>query len=318
VTKPLVDIALDSIQSIFRQALINGNFDVWQRGTNFTSGYTADRWCGIALSSSTISKQIATPPIGSTSYMRATVNALGGYANFGQPFESDVCNKLKGKYVSLSVLIRRDATYDGQYQLFIDKNSAANTSGGTWVNVGSSTPYVLTTSWVLYKLENVLIPSDANGLRVQIAALNGTRPANSYIEFAQCQFNVGPVILPFQPKSYGEELRDCIGFCEIWNLGNGEKFGIGIQLNATTATCMIRFQPKRAIPTITGTGVPGDFGIVGLGGGIIPATVITFTGQSITGAGVDITVASGLVGGYAAALSTMGGGKYIIIDSEIY
>lgn len=228
--------------------LINGNFDVWQRGmtlTPFIGNYLADRWYCADVVSATFSKQTASPPQGSDAYARITINANAGYLNIAQAFESDICNKLKGKTVSISIQMRKDSTFDGQHFLQVDKNAVANTSGGTWTPVKASSTINLSTSWAVYKLENVQIPSDANGLRLSIWTTGGVRPANSFVEISQAQINLGNIALTYQPKSFAEELVLCQRFYEK-SYDYATAFG-------TSVTDGIFYMQTAETPALTGT-----------------------------------------------------------------
>ena len=93
--------------------LINGNMDVWQRGTSFTAAtnplnsddtYLMDRW--ILLSDGNdivdVSQQTASPPSGSLYFARADVQTINKKFGFITFLENKDAVKLQGKTVSLS------------------------------------------------------------------------------------------------------------------------------------------------------------------------------------------------------------------------
>lgn len=98
--------------SMARQAIINGNFDVWQRGTSFDSTttpandddtYTADRW--ILLSDGNdivdVSQESTTFPEGSTYALKAEVETANKKFGLVQILESIDATKFAGGHVSL-------------------------------------------------------------------------------------------------------------------------------------------------------------------------------------------------------------------------
>lgn len=307
-----------------RQAVINGNFDVWQRGTSFTTAaYGADRWY-FDISNTTASRQSSGAPVGSQYYNRMTMTA-SGYGNYYQPLESDVVKKLNGKNVTFTVKLRKNASFLSDVTIIIQKNATADTlTGGAWTTISSnvaSTANIPTgtasTDWYTISV-TATIPNDgtANGIRIFIQQTTA-QSAGTYYEVSQVQVNAGDTALPFQPRSFGEELELCQRYYERWNLGNGERFGFGLVASATSAFCSIRFSKKRTTPTVSGTGTAGDYGILGLGGGLTAATVVTFNSSSDVGCNIDVTVASGLTAGFPAVLGTTGASKYISIDAEL-
>ena len=207
--------------NLFRQAIINGNFDIWQRGTSFTNpsvgAYLADRWANVlGGGTTTVTRQTTGIPVGSTYCLRITQTDLS-FLNVAQVLESSTVDKIKGKTVTFSVKVRRNDTLTTGISLIIEKNATADTlTGGTWSTVGYTTVTNAniptgTTSSDWYDLTiTVTIPTDgtANGIRIQLNYMS-LSPNGGYVEYAQVQLCAGSVALPFQPKSYAEELRDC-------------------------------------------------------------------------------------------------------------
>lgn len=103
--------------SLARQAIINGNFDIWQRGTAFTAAstpansddtYLPDRW--ILLSDGNdivdVSRESTIIPEGSTYSLKAEVETANKKFGFLQIVESVDSMKFAGKSASLSFQAR--------------------------------------------------------------------------------------------------------------------------------------------------------------------------------------------------------------------
>jgi len=120
-----------------------GNFEVWQRGTSFltaSSGYLADRFYATITSTLDITQETTGSPLGSGSYAKVEYQGAGAKATFLQPIESTNVDRLKGKVVTATVKVRRNANFAADLVLRIQKNATADTStGGSWSSVASTT-----------------------------------------------------------------------------------------------------------------------------------------------------------------------------------
>ena len=112
----LSDKVIPANSFMFRNKIINGNFDFWQRGTSQTSsGYgSTDRWgLGHATSSKTASQQSfangqTDVPNNPKYYLRHVItSSSGGYVYAGQPIEG--VETLSGKTVTLSFYAKADS-----------------------------------------------------------------------------------------------------------------------------------------------------------------------------------------------------------------
>lgn len=100
-----------------RNKIINGNFDIWQRGTSGTSGYVADRWTTL-LSGSTaaISRQSFT--LGQTDvpgepdyFHRTVVTSSAGTSNYAITYQKiESVKTLAGQTATLSFWAKADAS----------------------------------------------------------------------------------------------------------------------------------------------------------------------------------------------------------------
>jgi hypothetical protein len=215
--------------SIYRQAIINGNFDIWQRATSAAGGTSspyvtsADRWNNFrsgGVSGSTFSRQDGTGVPGSRYCMRVqrdSGNTSTAAIMLGQAIETANSIFLRGKKLTLSFWARKGADYSASGSILqagigastaIDESFAANSS------FIKSQNFTLTTSWQKFTLttDNV-IASDVNTVKVGfIFYPTGTAGANDYYEITQVQLCAGEVDLPFQPKSFDDELKACLRY----------------------------------------------------------------------------------------------------------
>ena len=110
-----------------------------------------------------------------------------------------------------------------------------------------TTNAVLTTSWQKYTVTttNVLADTVTELGRVFNTIFTGTAGAADYFEITQVQLCAGDVALPFQPKSFNQELIDCERYCQSFvGITNGV-LGYG---NAASATAgYISIPLKRAM-----------------------------------------------------------------------
>lgn len=223
--------------SFVRQALINGNFDVWQRGTAFTSAstpansddtYLCDRWNLISDGNDAVdlSQEATEVPEGSTYSMKWDVETA---KRFGivQFLEFKDAKKLKGKTVSLSFKVKSAniaairaavlswaGTADTLTSDIVSSWAATPTWAASWTAENTPADLTVTSDWTTVKIEGIVLDSATiNNLAIAIWLPN-EETIGDIIYISQVQLNVGSVALPFQPKSYEEELRACQRYYE--------------------------------------------------------------------------------------------------------
>jgi hypothetical protein len=129
-------------------AIINGAFDIWQRGTSFTTAgvYTADRWTYAGGTSNTLTQQTFTPgaaPVAGyegTFFARYTVTTAGDW-NISQPIEN--VRSFAGETVTLSFWTRTSAASAIQNSYLIQDFGSGGSSIVVTTLAGAST----TTGW---------------------------------------------------------------------------------------------------------------------------------------------------------------------------
>ena len=182
-----------------KNLIINGGFDVWQRGTSFSSpnNYTADRW--------TASDQNGTATV--SYYDDAGVNTL----KFDQTVAStnylpNIVHKLEfpkrysGKTVTLS--IRAKASKEVALSTFFYSTTAGTYS--PYTAIGSVNTNYTTLTYT------ITIPDLSSEAGNSIDIYIGLPMNDTYtVYFDYVQLELGSVATPFEHRSYGEELALC-------------------------------------------------------------------------------------------------------------
>ncbi|AGF54535.1 hypothetical protein B0P06_001392 [Clostridium saccharoperbutylacetonicum] len=263
--------------------LINGDLQIWQRGTSFSSSgiyYSADRWKVDAGGSGgvthSISKQYDDVY---KNFIRITTT---GYANIWHQIEQAELDKLKGKTVTLSFYARK---LSGN---FVSANFRLY---GTYIDGNT-----LTTNWARYVITTT-IPLDATSINIGLVNFVAGQGGSAVTwDIAQIKLELGSIATPFVPRLYAEELALCQRYYETIQYS---------VVQPTTATGQVvraiyNFKTiKRTTPTVVlNDGYRGGFGLPTL-----------------------LSYANGAVGVQATSTSVFNGSEFsgsINADSEIY
>jgi len=240
-----------------KNLVINGGFDVWQRGTSWasvTSGYYADRWN--VVRSHTVGVDRVSCDLDGFKYAHRTTNVTAGVPtlyhnveNTGQFYEGQTLTLSFWLRASEVQRLRSGRTYDGS--TFVTNYHSFYTS----------------TEWKYYSF-TITPTSDWAGTEtffgVQVFASDGVdMSAGSWIEVTGVQLELGKVATPFEHRSYGEELALCQRYyykisSEVG--GNRAVIGTGSTYqNDGNFYVPVRFPvTMRSAPTVTNS-VASDF-----------------------------------------------------------
>ena len=258
-----------------RNAIINGNFDIWQRGTSFTgSEYGADRWLSFRSGTThTATRQAFTlgqtdVPGEPTYFIRTVVSSVAGAANASllQQRIEDV-RSFAGQQVTASFWAKADASKP----IAIEFAQSFGTGGSPSAGVESIgvTKVTLSTSWQkvtvtanIPSINGKTLGSDNNsrlGLLIYFDAGSNFNSRTDTLgqqsgtfEIAQVQVEPGPVATPFERRPIGTELALCQRNFEIGR--NDLCVGGGTQGTLTDVKVTSSFAvSKRTAPTVTAT-----------------------------------------------------------------
>lgn len=205
---PELDTAID--KDLSNQALINGNFDLWQNGTSFPAvsdlEVTANRWSVIKTNGAgtaptvAIARSTSVPDNKSKYSIKATSSTTG---TIGAGMEFSLNNSLSDidweKYIGETI----------SYSFYANVNNGVSFAAGVYDGISQQTEVFLGTgSWTLYTKQNVVLSGSATELTFKLILANATFPAttvNDYY-FSQVQLNQGEEVNLFFPRFYNQEL----------------------------------------------------------------------------------------------------------------
>jgi hypothetical protein len=256
----------------FRNRIINGGFDVWQRGTSFPSVaaviYTADRWAfyrGSLASGATISRVSGVNQQYALRAQRDSGNASTSNLVFGQVIESNNCYSLAGRSVTASVRIRAGANFSGGTVAFnVFTGTVADEGGlsnaGVWTGVTNFPSTVTpTASFAAYQLP-ITIPVGTKEICFRLAYTpTGTAGAADYIEIEEAQLEPGsvatPVATPFEQRPYGVEEALCYRYLPWWGGSEVSFKGLGMGQAVSTTGVIACLPYTIAKPRVVPTGI---------------------------------------------------------------
>ena len=309
--------------------VINSAFQVWQRGTSFTTtGYSADRWYASIGTNFTFSRQLTndTTNLPNIQYCMRLARNSGAttvaYPQITNSFETINTIPYVGKTVTFSFYARKGADWSGaSSQIFgylqsgtgTDQNLNSGYTGNVTVAGGAIT---VTTTWQRFSYTGTL-GTTATEMGVQFFGLTaGTAGANDYFEVTGVQIDVGSVALPF--RTYAGTIQGELAACQryYWRAGGQQAYqslGMGIAQGTTN----INFYVANPVPMRAGSGV-GDYStITGFNGAAFftPSAVGFAIGNSASR--VTFTVTGATSGAAYEMLTNNSTSGYIGFNAEL-
>jgi hypothetical protein len=330
-----VQEARDLVSAGRRNVIINGNFDVWQRGTSSTGALSnafssADRWRfhTRSLTTRNISRQSFTTgqsdvPGNPKYYLRfETSNNSGSYGAYMMQRIEDV-RVGSGEDVTVSFYAKVNSG-GGTFDTAFSQQFGSGGSSAVDVSAGSFIP---TSSWKKYSF-TVSLPSISgktigtnNYLRFDIRFPSNTAAT---LDVSQVQVERGRNASDFEHRSYGEELALCQRY--YWEVGsyvnnNWAPIALVIGYNATRAFGSIPTPvTMRAHPAVTFS----QLNVYSSGSAIDVTNIFRYSqtnrDQEYNGLAFEVSTASGMSAGTVYRLhakNVSGTSGYIRLNAEL-
>lgn len=193
----------------FKNRIINGAMQIWQRGTSLAvtgDAYSAaDRWKS-GGQAWTGAQSTDVPTGGAARYSLQITSASGSYGTFTHRIESLNCTDLVGKDITISFWAKNVSGLTNYY-LSVSSPNSENNFSGAGTNLLSSTYTIVNGTWTKYTFTITNLPAVvANG--IQINSYNDSSGA-SVNKFTLFQLEVGSTATEFEFRSHGTELALC-------------------------------------------------------------------------------------------------------------
>lgn len=278
-----------------KNAVINGAFDFWQRGTSFAASnsayiYTADRWLFVG-GGFTTGKTLSRQASGLTGFNYCARIQRDSGNTSTQPlylhYTAETADSLRfaGQVVTLSFYARAGANYSGSNTLGLvvatgtgNDQSVQSFTGNT--NVYSSN-YTISTTWQRFTATMTFGSTTTEFGFYFISGASGTAGAADFCEIAGVQFEAGSQATPFARAggSIGGELALCQRYYYRAVTGGSAfgRFGQGVFASGTVGYCEVQLPvTMRTVPSTT----IESGGTLGLYDGAADITITSITGTS--------------------------------------
>jgi len=273
-----------STQLSHRNLIINGGFDVWQRGTTLTTGadhFLADRWniTPPATVSTTTSKVFDSTL--QQNMLKMELNAAGGI-QFQHKIEN--FKWAHNKKLTFSFYAKSNVSHTMFVYLRIRNSSVNDLLDQDSVSLTSTlTKFVMT-----FDASDLSGYTEDSSSAIQLSFSSSGLSSGNYIQFGQAQLEVGSVATPFEHRSYGEELARCQRYYQEF----GRTGYMSCRGNGTTAVSDALIPTAtvlRASPTITG----GTwYATKGSGTTLYNGTGETYSVNSVSSQGVVVDISN--------------------------
>jgi hypothetical protein len=241
-----------------RNLIINGGFDVWQRGTTGSvvggpAYVSADRWkiyvntsTTITLSRQTFTSGQTEVPGNPTYYGRFSWLGTGSAQFFGIEELVEGVHHGAGDYLTISFYAR---TGNGE-NMTLGVNRNFGSGGSTGDTVGNYT-LELETYWKKFVI-TIPVPSLSgktigSGNYMSITWYrSGT--VSTYLDLSNVQVEYGKTATPFEHRSYGEELALCQRYYEKFSADCGNGGFATLMMASKNSNTLIVGQPIFRVP----------------------------------------------------------------------
>jgi hypothetical protein len=257
-----------------KNQVINGCFDIWQRGTSSSTNdvYLPDRWFMKAIGTSTNSQDTDVPTsLGMRYSLKMLTGASSSYSQFQYTHEQAMTIPMRGNVYTMSWYMKANSTFSGTFSPTIyysnSTDARATVMAGTAVTSTGNTSVTPTTTWTRYSI-TFTVPTDAVGIGIYFAP-SAVQASGAALWIAGVQWEKGSYAT-FLSRAGGTiqgELAACQRYYLTLANGNSQALGVVSFYNSTSIQLGVSYPVEmRTAPTIsqaTGT----SYFIVYVGGG---------------------------------------------------
>jgi len=322
--------SINSPNAVFKNRLINGDFDVAQRGTSFTSTsstnnddtYTLDRWYILSDGNDTIDvTQTTTVPTGAQNSIGLDVETINKKFGIAQIIEASNCFDVIGGNVTLSfqakvssltkldnvkcAIVAWSGTADTVTSDIISAWGAEGTNPTLIANAtyeNTPTNLNVTTSFASYRVTANVDTASTKNIIVFIWSDVTDTTLGDFLHITNVQLESGSTATGFDYRPFGTELALCQRYLPGYS-GVGFIPSAGPSGSTTVCAPMVYFPvPARAAPTGITISAASDWQVNDNAVAVTGSSLV-FEQAGITGARVTFTTASAsLTNGRSASL----------------
>jgi hypothetical protein len=316
---------LNTLSTLSGNQVINGSFDIWQRGTSFTASgiYSADRWFLPNVTGTTTVSRDTDVPTGLAGQfsIKQLTGAAASFAQWATPLENATVIPLQGRTIVVSWYMKANATWSNNFGLVATYSNStdARASQTTSVTVTAVTTPLPTTSWARY-YATLVVPTDAQGLLLRFNP-SVAQASGAELKFAGMQAEVGT--LPTIFKRAGGTIQGELAACQRYYYRNnnlsGATFGLGQAYSITNALGTIPFPTSMRInPTaLEQTGTAANYGLSIANLTFNDCTAVpVFNTANVNGASV-VFISTGVIAGNATHLVSKNSAAYLAWSAEL-
>jgi hypothetical protein len=231
--------------------LVNGGFEIWQRGTgpfSAASTYSVDRWVVYAPGGTTsVSRDSANADLAAGASYCAAITTVTPSATIGNGFYQVIDSNtdfmaIRGRQLSVSVRVKCSQANSVRVGLEGDKVNAGPSVWSAYHSGGG----------VYQTLTATITLGVVNGLTIWIT---GVVAGTFYVDNAMLV--VGSVPADYAPLHPADDLARCLRYYELVGPANSGSLGVGSGLCVSTSASWhsLRFSARKpVVPTVTFTG----------------------------------------------------------------
>lgn len=329
-----VDLPVQKIPS-GRNYIINGNFDIWQRGAILSANkfqYFADRWYGGRQNNmGTLNVARVSNSMARSQYMMRAGRMLGDVdvsaIGICQFVDNNTVKLFAGEKITVSAKVRLGNGFNGlenvvKMRVFssVNNNQSGNAFGFSLnsVMLGEIKTDVQKGVWFDLSL-TVNVLSSVQSLMVSFVTenQNGVAVENDFFEVSQVKLELGDTKTEFLPNDFNAELLTCKYFYERLSptTAMAPTGSIGFADGTNIVRAPLIYATKRTVPKIS---ISTQTALNVLRWGTdTQSSAVAFTTITPFSARIDVTTAGAVVGGEALILNFVNNQQFIEIDAEI-